>query len=369
MRVSTWAPRAFAGFLVCGAWIGGAHGSDRDADGTFHVGSRSGNGVIQAEINGRALNGVHSPMITELRIGESVIVVPRENVGAGLQFSSRSDGGNKYNPTLGGDCFGRAPQVGAQFIQNWQPLDFVPAANGVLVGVQPLLYQGDQTATAQVDPGCTGAVLDRVAAAPYHFHWGAILGDGTRVPREVMLLAMGIQKLGADAPHLGKALTEAPAMFLQSAFAYAYTAAGTPDTFQYVALRDSLTGSHDVRRWRLNFLREVPSTSLVMLCTEPIAAHPLCVALYSGFGVKALIGLRSGSVGYPDLVYMGLTGAPACVPGVDAACPFVKDALQWIVDEQPHTLSRILAVGSPDTIRAAIAQTLQSVPITSNRLW
>ena len=100
MRVSTWAQRAFAGFLVCGAWIGGAHGSDRDADGTFHVGSRSGNGVIQAEINGRALNGVHSPMITELRIGESVIVVPRENVGAGLQFSSRSDGGNKYNPTL-----------------------------------------------------------------------------------------------------------------------------------------------------------------------------------------------------------------------------------------------------------------------------
>lgn len=339
------------------------------SEGAFLPGGVMGNGVIQLEMNGLVVNGVASPMITEMRVGGSLVVVPRENAGAGFQLTSRSEGGNKYNPTLGGDCVGRTPALGLNYIQNFQPLDFLPAQNGTLFGVQPLLYQGDQTSLSGADPGCTGPVLAQVAPAPYFFHFGALLGDGHRVPREVLLLAMAINKLSDDAPHLSKYLTEAPAMFLNQTFAYAYTALGQPKDMVFVPLRDSLTGSNNVMTWERNFLREVRTTSLVMQCAGELASNPLCVAIYSGFGVKGLIGRREGSANLPDLVYMGLTGAPACNPVTDLTCNLAKDNTNWIVDTSIHTITRIVAVGTTDTIRAAIVQTTSAVPITSAVGW
>lgn len=337
--------------------------------GAFLPGGSMGNGVIQIEMNGLVVNGVASPMITEMRVGGSLVVVPRENAGAGFQLTSRSEGGNKYNPTLGGDCVGRTPPLGVNYIQNFQPLDFLPAQNGTLFGVQPLLYQGDQTALPGDDPGCTGPVVGQVAPAPYFFHFGALLGDGNRVPREAMLLAMAINKLSPDAPHLSKYLTEAPAMFLNQTFAYAYTALGRPQDMVFVPLRDAVTGSNNVMTWQRNFLREVRTTSLVMQCTGELASNPVCVAIYSAFGVKGLIGRREGSANLPDLVYMALTGAPACNPVTDLTCNLIKDNTNWIVDSAIHTITRIVAVGTPDTIRAAIVQTANAVPITSAVGW
>lgn len=151
----------------------------RAPDGAFHVGGLHGNGVIQVEVNGKAINGVSSPMITEMKIGGGLVVVPRENVGAGFQFASRGDGGNKYNPTLGGDCVGRAPDIGLNYIQDWRPLDFLPAENGLLLGVQPYLYQGDQIAMAGVDPGCSGSVEKHAELAPCFFHWGVLNAGGS----------------------------------------------------------------------------------------------------------------------------------------------------------------------------------------------
>lgn len=345
------------------------HATERTPDGTFYTGGRMGNGVIQIEMNGRAINGPLSPMITHMTIGGSLDVVPRENAGAGFQFSSRSEGGNQYNPTIGGDCVGRTPDIGPNYIQNFQPLSFIPAENGTLFGVQPLLYQGDQTASTNADPACTGSILNLVQPAPYFFHFGALLGDGNRVPQQAMLIVMAINKLNAQAPHLSKYLTEAPAMFLNQAFAYAYTAVGKPQNMVYVPLRDSVTGSNNVNTWQRNFQREVRTTSLVMQCTSELANSPLCVAIYSDFGVKGLIGRREGSAGLPDLVYISLTGAPACNPATDLLCNAVKDNTNWIVDSRIHTLSRIVAVGDPNTIRAAITQTLQAVPITSSIQW
>ena len=346
-----------------------ANSTERTPEGTFYPGGRMGNGVIQIEMNGRAINGPLSPMITHMTIGGGLDVVPRENAGAGFQFSSRSEGGNKYNPTIGGDCVGRTPDIGPNYIQNFQPLNFIPAENGTLFGVQPLLYQGDQIAMAGADPACTGNIQNGVQPAPYFFHFGALLGDGNRVPKQAMLIVMAINKLNAQAPHLSKYLTEAPAMFLNQAFAFAYTAVGKPQDMVYLPLQDSVTGSNNVNTWQRNFLREVRTTSLVMQCTAELATNPLCVAIYSDFGVKGLIGRREGSAGLPDLIYMGLTGAPACNPATDLLCNAVKDNTNWIVDSKIHTLSRIVAVGNPETIRAAIAQTLQAVPITSSIQW
>lgn len=346
-----------------------AQATERTPDGAFLVGGRNGNGVIQVEVNGRAINGVISPMITEMRIGGSLIVVPRENAGAGFQFATRSEGGNKYNPTLGGDCKGRAPDIGPNHIQNWGPLDFLPPQNGVLLGVQPYLYQGDQTALPGDDPGCTGTVEQRAEPAPYFFHFGVLLGDGNRMPREAMLLAMATQKLSPSAPDINKYLTEVPAMFLDNRFAYAYTASGSPDFMQFSPLRLSPLGTNHVMSWPQNTQREVGSASTVMLCTADIASNPLCVAIYSGFGVKAAVSRRPGSAGLPDLLYMGLTGSAACQIVTDVACNLVKDRFTWILDDAIHVISRIVAVGTPGTIRSAIAQTLRAFQITSNRDW
>lgn len=363
-------PRLTSPFALALTLLGlAAQATERTPDGAFLVGGNMGNGVIQLEMNGRAINGVISPMITRMTIGGSLEVVPRENAGAGFQFSSRSEGGNKYNPTLGGDCVGRAPEIGPNYIQNFQPLSFIAAQNGTLFGVQPLLYQGDQMALTGDDPACTGSIVGQLQPAPYFFHFGALLGDGNRVPPQAMLIVMAINKLHAQAPHLSKYLTEAPAMFLNPAFAYAYTAVGKPQDMVFLPLQDSVTGSNNVNTWQRNFLREVRSTSLVMQCTAELAANPVCVAIYSDFGVKGLIGRREGSAGLPDLVYIGLTGAPACNPATDLLCNAVKDNTNWIVDTQIHTLSRIIAVGGPETIRAAISQTLSAVPITSGVNW
>ena len=230
--------------LLLAGWAVPSAATVRTADGAFHVGGLNGNGVIQVEVNGKAINGVVSPMITEMKVGGSLAVVPRENAGAGFQWASRGEGGNKYNPTLGGDCKGRAPDIGPNHIQNWRPLDFLPADNGFLLGVQPYLYQGDQTASPELDPGCTGGVEQQAEAAPYVFHWGVVLGDGGRVPREAMLLAMAVQKLHAGAPDLNKYLTEAPAMFVNPAFSYAYTAVGTPNLMQFTPLNYPVLGSN-----------------------------------------------------------------------------------------------------------------------------
>ena len=64
------------------------------------------------------------------------------------------------------------------------------------------------------------------------------------VPREAMLLAMAVQKLHAGAPDLNKYLTEAPAMFVNPAFSYAYTAVGTPNLMQFTPLNYPVLGSN-----------------------------------------------------------------------------------------------------------------------------
>lgn len=354
--------------LLLAGWAVPSAATVRTADGTFHVGGLNGNGVIQVEVNGKAINGVVSPMITEMKVG-GLVVVPRENAGAGFQLASRGEGGNKYNPTLGGDCKGRAPDIGPNYIQNWRPLDFLPAENGFLLGVQPYLYQGDQTSMPGVDPGCTGGVEQQAEPAPYFFHWGVLLGDGGRVPREAMLLAMAVQKLHAGAPDLNKYLTEAPAMFVSPAFAYAYTAVGGPALMQFTPLNYPVLGANQVTAWPVDAPAEAGNVSTVMLCTAEMAANPLCVAIYSGFGVKAGVGRRAGSMGQPDLVYMGLTGSAACQGVTDLGCHAIKDGFNWILDENVHTITRIVAVGTPTTIKAAIAQTLQAFQVTTNRAW
>ena len=115
---------------------------------------------------------------------------------------------------------------------------------------------------------------------------------------------------------------------------------------QWVPLRLSPLGSNHVMSWPLGAQREVGSASTVMLCTAPIERQPLCVAIHSGFQVKASVSRRAGSAGLPDLVYMGLTGAAACGGATDLSCNLVKDPFTWILDDQVHVITRIVAVGS-----------------------
>lgn len=359
--------KGLTGLLLCSAAaLTGA--TDITQQGAFYPAGLHGNGVIRVEMNGEVINGVKSPMITRMWVGDTV-VVPKENAGAGFQLASRGEGGNKYNPTQGGDCKGRTPILGTAYLQNFQPVASIAATHGTLFGLTPLLYQGDQTGLPGTDPLCTGPVVESISPAPYYFHFGAVLGDGSVVPREAMLLYMAINKTHSAAPHLSKYLTEAPAIFLAPEFAYAYAAVGKPELMQFLPLIDGLTMSNDVRRWSKESNQEMRATNLIMQCNQPLDSATLCIALYSDFGVKGVVSRRSGSAGQPDLIYMGLTGAPACNPVADALCNAVKDNTNWITDTRIHTLSRILAVGRPETVRAAITQTLNAVPITANVQW
>ena len=74
---------------------------------------------------------------------------------------------------------------------------------------------------------------------------------------------------------------------MNPAFSYAYTAVGTANVMQFMPLNYPVLGLNQVTAWPVNAPAEAGNVSTVMLCTAEMSANPLCVAIYSGFGVKA----------------------------------------------------------------------------------
>src|SRR5207244_673127 len=161
------------------------------------------NGVIKID-----LNQFGYPMITSMYILDS-LVVPHDNAGADFQMTGRSRYGNAYNPTQGGDCNGNPSRL-TGILPNWSAVTGIPPANGILLGIDPRNYNEPDR--------CLG----RGDLLPYNFNFGVTLGNGSILPREMMVLDLSIQP-EAGSQELLKALSELPVAFPKTTvMRYAY---------------------------------------------------------------------------------------------------------------------------------------------------
>jgi len=272
------------------------------------------NGIISYDANMYDI-----PMISRLRI-LGTQVMPYDNAGAGLQMTGRSAAGNAYNPTQAGDCT-QSPSIVIGIFNNWTGAGIgVPASNSLLFSVVPRNYN---------EPGWTcsgpGFVL------PYEFQFGVTLGDGMVIPRQAMVLDMTYTRWDDSEP-LDKAQSEAPALFPHlNIFPFAYWSANGA-SFQQLNVNVNGVLTNDMRRWPpgINYFR---TGHIVMACT---AINSNCIALYSHRPTYLVMSRRNGAQG--SLSYMTL----------------VADTSGMISDFNPYHVRRLLLVGTPSTILAAI---------------
>lgn len=281
----------------------------------------------------------HAPIVTSMWV-MGIQAVPHDNVGADLQMAARSTKGDGYNPTQGGDCRGN-PSVLRRYVEDWNALDpGIPARFGVLLHIDPRNYNEPSY------PGCLGAG----AILPYDMRFGITLGDGISMPRELMILEMSIgKKPGSAAEDIVKGLSELPVAYLDNAtFRYAYYSVdGNPadgQAFQPMRVASPSGETNDTRLWPnlTNYPVGQPAR-VIMLCNRADAElrpdQGLCVALYSHEAATMQASHRLGAI-------YNLTSITAII---------ADDINPLITDYELHTQRRLLAVGSPDTIAAAIA--------------
>ncbi|WP_157471748.1 hypothetical protein [Gilvimarinus agarilyticus] len=193
------------------------------------------NGVIRVEVNGyHPITGDYYPTISRLHIGSSE-VMPASNAGGDFQITARSSNGNLWNPTLGGDC-AQNPSILTGVLPNWTGanLPALPAANGILLGVTPRLYN---------EPGLTGC-LGEGEIAPIRFNFGLTLGDGAGLPKQAMILDMSVKR-EAGAEVLRKHLSEFPVAFpYADVMRYAYYSTDGASFQEF-----NVNGSNDTLTW------------------------------------------------------------------------------------------------------------------------
>ena len=306
------------------------------------------NGVIRIKLNEAiAPYGTNSPMITNMWIAGRK-VVPHDNAGADFQMTSRSSQGNNYNPTQGGDCAGRTSVLTGS-IPNWNGAQLgTPASNGILLGIDPLLYD---------EPGLSGTCNGgQPGVAPYDMAFGVTLGDGIAVPREAMVVDMSIRKDGPASPDLVKALSELPVAFVDVNFLrYAYYSVDGVN-FQQLQGSTGPSFSHDIKQWlwNENFER---SGHAIALCDRADAieqpAQGTCMAFYAHEFTRVYASRRQGSPN--ELALMSVLGD-------NAAAPTISDT-QW------HTARRLVAVGNLSTVAAVIAHAEQNYPASGWARW
>lgn len=284
------------------------------------------NGVIRVVLND------YGPIITQLSVNGGV-AIPHDNLGADLQFATRSALGDAYNPTQGGDCTGTR-SVLTGYVPNWNdPVPTVPAANGVLLGINPRNYN-------EPPAGCQGVG----AIAPYDMNFGILLGDGVAMPRQVMVMEMSVKKDDASASDLVKSLTELPVGFIDSSkYPYVYFSADTDGAANGLGWqRLEVNGSNDIRTWPLltNYERV---GRVIALCDHAGAdldpTLGVCIGLYGRETTRVYASRRQTSL-------YGL--ALISVLGDNAASPTITDT-NW------HTSRRLLLVGNLGTLAGGAA--------------
>lgn len=272
------------------------------------------NGVISFDAN---MYGV--PMISRLRI-LGTEVMPYDNAGAGFQMTGRSSAGNLYNPTQAGDC-AQNPSTIIGVVNNWTGADVgVPASHSLLFSVAPRNYNEPVWTCAGPGP-----------VLPYEFEFGVSLGDGVTIPREAMVLDMTYTRWAGSEP-LDKAQSEAPALFPHlNVFPLAYWSAdGT--SFQRLDVNVNGVLTNDMRRWPTG-TNHYRTGRITMACTTTISN---CIALYSHRSTFMVMSKRTGAKG--SLSYMAL----------------LADTSGAVSDVSPYHVRRLLAVGTPSTVLAAI---------------
>lgn len=304
------------------------------------------NGVIRIKLNENiAPYGTNSPMITNMWIAGRK-VVPHDNAGADFQMTSRSDAGNLYNPTQGGDCAGRTSLL-TGVIPNWNGAQLgTPANNGILLGVDPLLYD---------EPGASGTCLGGQGVAPYDMAFGVTLGDGVAVPREAMVVDMSIRKDGPASPDLVKALSELPVAFVDVNFLrYAYYSVDGVN-FQRMQAPTASGPSHDIKQWAWDE-NYIQGGHALALCDRADGveqpAQGTCMAFYSHEFTRVYASHRQGA---SELALMSVLGD-------NAAAPKITDT-QW------YTARRLVAVGNLSTVAAVIAHAEQNYPASGWARW
>jgi len=272
------------------------------------------NGIISYDANMYDI-----PMVSRLRI-LGTQVMPYDNAGAGLQMTGRSAAGNAYNPTQAGDCT-QSPPIVIGIFNNWTGAGIgVPASNSLLFSVAPRNYNEPEWTCSGPGP-----------VLPYEFQFGATLGDGVVIPRQVMVLDMTYTRWDGSEP-LDKAQSEAPALFPHlNIFPFAYWSVnGTSFQSLNVNVNGALT--NDMRRWPtgINYSR---TGHIAMACT---ATNSNCIALYSHRPTYLVMSRRNGAQG--TLSYMTL----------------VADTSGTISDFNPYHVRRLMLAGTPSTVLAAI---------------
>lgn len=279
------------------------------------------NGIISYDAN---MYGI--PMISRLRI-LGTQVMPYDNAGAGFQMTGRSAAGNAYNPTQAGDCT-QTPSTVIGIVNNWAGAGVgVPASNSLLLSVAPRNYNEPTWTCAGPGP-----------VLPYEFQFGASLGDGVTIPREAMVLDMTYTRWTGSEP-LDKAQSEAPALFPHlSIFPFAYWSAdGT--SFQRLDVNVNGVATNDMRRWPSG-TNHYKTGRITMACTS---TNSNCIALYSHRPTIMVMSRRIGAQG--SLSYMAL----------------LADASGTVSDFNPYHVRRLMAVGTPSTVLAAIQQSSSAI--------
>ncbi|WP_408949953.1 hypothetical protein [Lysobacter sp. Hz 25] len=306
------------------------------------------NGIIRIRLNEKvAPFQTRSPMITGLWIAGR-LAVPHDNVGADFQMTTRSREGNEYNPTQGGDCTGRTSLLTGS-IPNWSGAQLgTPASHGILLGIDPLLYD---------EPTLSGTCRGRPAqVAPYDMAFGVTLGDGFAMPREAMMLDMSIRKDFSGAQNPVKALSELPVAFVDVNFLrYAYYSLNGS---QFQRFQPSTTPglSHDIKQWPWNE-NYYQSGHAIALCDRPdMVEQPsqgTCMAFYSHEPTLVYASRRQGAP--YELGLMSMLGD--------------DDFSTEIVGTEWHTARRLVAVGHLTSVAAVIAHAEQHVPASSWAQW
>lgn len=292
-------------------------------------------------------NGIYSikfgeegfPIITSIDIlGRTV--VPHNSVGADFQMTARSSRGNSYNPTQGGDCNDAKSRLDS-IDMNYNTRVGLGSQYGFKWQVTPRNYnEPGQSASNPI-----GDCLPTQPLMPIQFLTEVTLGDGIKIPREMMVVDMSIRRLnGAEA--LRPNISELPAMFPHAwRLPYAYHSI---DGVNFEKLTKTVNGipTHDLTKWEV--YENVPiAAKVVMFSNQPDAiANPnagIGIAIYTKDITRFATGHRNGR--RYDLGYMAATGSNSSADLID--------------DYNWHTFRRIVAVGHFNSIKAIIQKANQ----------
>ena len=244
-------------------------------------------------------------------------VMPFDNAGAGFQMTGRSAQGNAYNPTQAGDCAQYASQT--IFVDaSWSGSNLgIPSSNGLLFSVAPRNYNEPVTCLGQ------GPIL------PFNFEFGATLGDGITLPKEIMVVDMYYTRWSGS-EIIQKDISEAPTIFpFLHIFPLAYWSSDGSSIQPFL-----VNGSNDMRSWSNN-VNHYRVGKIVMACTTTLSN---CISLYSNKPTNLIMSKRPGASHQLSLLTLTV------------------DTSGVIDDYNEHHIRTLLAVGTPSTITAAISQ-------------